>query len=45
MQKIPYMLIVGDKEKEANKVAVRKYGEGDKGLMLMKDVINGIVRK
>lgn len=31
MQKVPYMLIVGDKEIEANKVAVRKYGEGDKG--------------
>lgn len=31
MQKIPFMLIVGDKEIEANKVAVRKYGEGDKG--------------
>ncbi|MFA7243909.1 MAG: threonine--tRNA ligase [Patescibacteria group bacterium] len=31
MQKIPYMLIVGDKEIEAEKVAVRKYGEGDKG--------------
>jgi len=31
MQKIPYMLIVGDKEIEANKVAVRRYGDGDKG--------------
>lgn len=31
VQKIPYMLIVGDKEIEADKVAVRKYGEGDKG--------------
>ena len=31
MRKIPYMLIVGDKEIEAKKVAVRKYGEGDKG--------------
>lgn len=31
MQKIPYMLIVGDKEIDASKVAVRKYGEGDKG--------------
>jgi len=31
MQKIPYMLVVGDKEVEVKKVAVRKYGEGDKG--------------
>lgn len=27
MQKIPYMLVVGDKEKEENTVNVRKYGE------------------
>lgn len=33
MQKVPYMLIVGDKEVEAKKVAVRKYGEGDLGQM------------
>ncbi len=42
MQKIPYMLIVGDKEKEANRVAVRKYGEGDKGQMEMRDIIKEI---
>ena len=27
MQKIPYMLVLGDKEVEAGKVNVRKYGE------------------
>jgi threonyl-tRNA synthetase len=27
MQKIPYMLVVGDKEVEDNAVNVRKYGE------------------
>jgi len=31
MKKIPYLLIIGDKEIEANTVAVRKYGEGDQG--------------
>jgi threonyl-tRNA synthetase len=31
MEKVPYMLIVGDKEQEAGKVAVRKRGEGDLG--------------
>lgn len=31
MQKIPYMLIVGDKEMESGLVAVRKRGEGDIG--------------
>jgi threonyl-tRNA synthetase len=31
LQKIPYMLVIGDKELEENKVAVRRHGEGDKG--------------
>ncbi|MDR1746389.1 MAG: hypothetical protein LBR49_03865, partial [Tannerella sp.] len=30
---IPYMLIVGEKEKENNEISVRKQGEGDKGSM------------
>nr|WP_062047821.1 threonine--tRNA ligase [Bacillus sp. JCM 19034] len=29
MQKIPYMLVLGDKEQDANEVNVRKYGEKD----------------
>ena len=33
MKKIPYMLIVGEKEAAAGKVSVRKQGEGDLGLM------------
>jgi threonyl-tRNA synthetase len=31
VKKIPYLLIVGDKEAKGNTVAVRKYGEGDQG--------------
>jgi threonyl-tRNA synthetase len=31
MQKIPYLLIVGDREQEGGAVAVRKRGEGDLG--------------
>ena len=30
-QKIPYMLVLGDKERDENKVAVRSRKEGDKG--------------
>ena len=33
LKKIPYMLIVGEKEAENNEVSVRKQGEGDKGSM------------
>ena len=31
LQKIPYMLVVGDKEVESNSVAIRKRGVGDQG--------------
>ncbi len=33
LKKIPYMLIVGEKEAENDEVSVRKQGEGDKGIM------------
>jgi threonyl-tRNA synthetase len=42
LQKIPYMLIIGDKEIEAKKVSVRKYGEGDRGQFELKDLIKEI---
>ena len=33
LKKLPYMLIVGEKEEENGEVSVRKQGEGDKGSM------------
>jgi threonyl-tRNA synthetase len=33
VNKVPFMLLVGEKEAAENKVAVRKHGEGDKGVM------------
>ena len=33
LKRIPYLLIVGEKEAENNEVSVRKQGEGDKGSM------------
>jgi threonyl-tRNA synthetase len=33
MQKLPYILVVGDKEKEAGAVAVRARGNKDLGVM------------
>mgnify|MGYP003290055967 FL=1 len=33
LKRIPYLLIVGEKEAEENKVSVRAQGEGDKGQM------------
>jgi threonyl-tRNA synthetase len=47
LMKIPYLVIVGEKEVEANTVSIRKQGEGDKGSMsqlefvtFIKDEIN-----
>ncbi len=33
VKKVPYMLIVGEKEQDANSVSVRKHGQGDLGTM------------
>jgi threonyl-tRNA synthetase len=37
LKRIPYMLIVGEKEAENGEVAVRRQGEGDKGSMSVID--------
>ena len=39
-QKIPYLLIVGDREAEAGSVSVRQRGEGDKGARPIQDLID-----
>ena len=40
IKRIPYMLIVGEKEVENGQVSVRKQGEGDKGTMKYEDFAN-----
>ena len=42
LKKVPYMLVVGDKEQEANAVGVRKRGEGDVGQMNLIEFANKI---
>lgn len=37
LKRIPYMLIVGEKEAENGQVSVRRQGEGDKGSMTVED--------
>ena len=37
MQKIPYMLVLGDKEAETGIITVRKRNEGDIGTMTLDD--------
>ncbi len=43
MKKVPYMLIVGEKEKESGLVSVRKHKEGDKGSLALSEFIDKIV--
>ncbi len=45
IQKIPYMLIVGDKEKEEMTVSVRERKEGDIGKLKVDDFVNRIVKE
>ncbi len=42
LRKIPYLLIVGEKEAESETVSVRKQGEGDQGIMKLPDFVNRI---
>ena len=37
LKRIPYLLVVGEKEEENQSVAVRRQGEGDKGTMLISE--------
>ncbi|HWE03051.1 MAG TPA: threonine--tRNA ligase [Tepidisphaeraceae bacterium] len=39
LQKIPYMLVLGEQERDAGKVAVRHRTEGDKGQMSLEEFI------
>lgn len=48
LKRIPYLLIVGEKEEETNSVSVRRQGEGDKGVMTVDrfaDLIKSEVKK
>ncbi len=44
MKKIPYMLVVGEKEEESGSVSVRKHGQGDLGTFTIEEFIN-LVKK
>lgn len=43
LSKIPFMLIVGEKETEENKVSVRRRGEGDLGMMDIDNFVERVV--
>ncbi len=45
LEKIPYMLVIGDKEAEDFTVSVRKRGHGDRGVMAVADFIKLITEE
>lgn len=45
LQKVPYMLVLGDKELEDNKIAVRERKQGDIGVMSLEEFIGVITQK
>jgi threonyl-tRNA synthetase len=44
VKKVPFMLLVGEKEVSDNKVSVRKHGEGDKGAMDLNEFVNSFAK-
>jgi threonyl-tRNA synthetase len=45
MEKVPYILVVGDKEVQQNVVAVRERGGNDLGMMVLDDFIHRTVEQ
>lgn len=45
LEKVPYMLIAGDKEQESGTVSVRSRKEGDKGAMRIADFISHVEKE
>ena len=42
MTKLPYLLVVGEKEAQDGRISVRKHGEGDLGSMTLEDFITSV---
>ena len=45
LEKVPYMIVIGDKDVEANAVSVRSRKQGDMGSMSVDDFVNMIVEE
>ena len=42
LARVPYMIIIGDREEEGNTISVRKKGEGDLGTFNLEDFVNRV---
>lgn len=45
LEKVPYMLVVGENEKNTGKAAVRKRGKGDAGILPVDDFVKQMVQE
>ncbi len=45
MEKVPFMIVVGDKEADAGNVSVRSYAEGDLGAMPLDELLANLMRQ
>jgi threonyl-tRNA synthetase len=45
LKRIPYLLVVGEKEQETESVSVRRQGQGDKGTMTVDEFSNYILNE
>ena len=45
LEKVPYMIVIGDKDVESNAVSVRSRKQGDMGSMSVDDFVNMIVEE
>jgi len=45
LSRVPYMLVVGEKEMNENKVSVRRQGKGDAGMESVQDFVNSITEE
>jgi len=45
LQRVPYMLVVGEKETLENKLSVRRQGKGDLGMQYTQVFIDAIIQE
>ncbi|MFT4203520.1 MAG: threonine--tRNA ligase [Chitinophagaceae bacterium] len=45
LKKVPYMLVIGEKETTDRKVAIRKHGQGDQGALDLSAFVQNIVKE
>jgi threonyl-tRNA synthetase len=45
LRKVPYMLVVGDREQEERAVALRRHGDGDQGSLALDEAVQRLLQE